>query len=197
MTNSNTNNDKQIEVRLGDATLTIPYGTPVGEVLAAHRASKDPALAAIVHRRCVGLHFPLRAPTKITPVTYRMREGVLSYRRTAAMILLEATRRLFPGVRVTIGQACELLHGYGLEVIAQRRNVLALSGAVVDGMLDVSRSQHSPAPKVQGVWLLTLADDDGLLFLHHRLGRRGHNHGLSADLDRLNNDLRFSRLASG
>jgi uridine kinase len=110
----NSDSREPIEVRLGGETVTVPYGAPVGEVIAQHKPGRDPALAAIVHRRCVGLHFPLRAPTEITPVTYRMREGVLAYRRTAAMILLEATRRLFPGVRVTIGQA--LGNGYFYEL---------------------------------------------------------------------------------
>jgi len=101
---------KPVEVRLGDETISVPYHTPVGDVIAAHSEKQRPVLAAIVHQRCVDLDFPICAPTTIRPVTYGMREGVLVYRRTASLVLLEAARQLYPGVRVTIGQA--LGNGY-------------------------------------------------------------------------------------
>jgi len=97
---------KQVAVRLGDKTLSVPYHTPVGQIIAAHdRERHHPVLAAIVHQRCVDLDFPLCAPTEIRPVTYAMREGVLVYRRSASLLMLEAARQVFPGARVTIGQA--------------------------------------------------------------------------------------------
>lgn len=102
---------KQVEVRLGDRTLSVPYRTPVGEVIAANDGPRrHPVLAAIVHQRCVDLDFPICTPTVVKPVTYSMREGVLVYRRTASLVMLEAARQIFPAARVTIGQA--LGNGY-------------------------------------------------------------------------------------
>lgn len=100
-----------VQVRLNGNTLSVPYRTPVGEVLRQQMPQpSQPILSAIVHQRCVDLSFPLCAPTEIVPVTYGMREGVLVYRRTASLVLLEAARQLWPEVRLSIGQA--LGNGY-------------------------------------------------------------------------------------
>ena len=105
------NQTKQVDVTIGGRTVRVPYMTPVGAVVEEHAPrGPHPALAAIVHHRCVDLDFPLRAPTEVVPVDYTTREGVLVYRRSAALLLLEAARQLHPGVRVTIGQA--LGNGY-------------------------------------------------------------------------------------
>ncbi|MBI5534035.1 MAG: nucleoside kinase [Deltaproteobacteria bacterium] len=102
-------------VRLNAKDYEVPYRTPVGEVIRDHTATGAYAvLAAIVQQRCVDLSFPICAPTTIVPVDYTMREGVLVYRHTASLILLEAVRRIFPGARVTIGQA--MGNGYFYEV---------------------------------------------------------------------------------
>jgi uridine kinase len=98
-------------VRINGKEITVPYGTAVGTVLAAHIPPGDhPVLAALAHHRTVDLTHPICAPTELRPVDYTMREGVLAYRRTASLILLEAAREVFPGVRVSIGQA--LGNGY-------------------------------------------------------------------------------------
>jgi uridine kinase len=111
---------KQVEIRLGTKTLSIPYHTPVGDLIAGHHRPKQglQVLAAIVHQRCVDLDFPLCAPTEVIPVTYAQREGVLVYRRTASLTLLEAARQVFPGVRVTIGQA--MGNGYFYDLRAEQ-----------------------------------------------------------------------------
>jgi uridine kinase len=102
---------KQIEMRLGKKSLTVPHGSNVGEIIKQHGGEhKLPVLAAIVHQRCEDLDFPVCSPTEIKPVDYSMREGVLVYRRSASLILLEAARQVLPGARVFIGQA--LGNGY-------------------------------------------------------------------------------------
>ncbi len=98
--------EKQVQVTIMGREVTAPYDTRVGELLEEHLPDHPwPILAAIAHHRCVDLGFPLRACGEIVPVDYTMREGVLVYRRTASLILLEAARQLFPAVRVSIGQA--------------------------------------------------------------------------------------------
>ncbi len=106
---------KQIQVTIKGREVAVPYRARVGEILQQHLPDpRWPVLAAIVHHRCVDLGFPILAPGEIVPVDYTMREGVLVYRRTASLILYEAMRRLFPGVRVSIGQA--LGNGYFYSV---------------------------------------------------------------------------------
>ncbi len=103
--------DRKIRVILRKKEVDVPYRTPVGEVLREEKGRKgQPILAAFVHQRCVDLTFPICAPAKIIPVDYTMREGVLVYRRTASLLLLEVARQMFPDTRVTIGQA--LGNGY-------------------------------------------------------------------------------------
>lgn len=104
-----------IQVKVGDETIETPYGTPVSKVLRPGLVDGGlPYLAAMVHNRCVDLTHPLCAPTEVLPITYANREGVLVYRRTASLILLEAARRLWGNVRVSIGQA--LGNGYYYHV---------------------------------------------------------------------------------
>jgi uridine kinase len=98
----------RIPVILLGREVQVTSGTPVGEILRAVLKPPKPGrpvLAAIVQNRCVDLDFPVSAPTEIIPVDYSTREGVLVYRRTASLILLEAARRLHPRVRVSVGQA--------------------------------------------------------------------------------------------
>lgn len=100
-----------VRVTLNEAELEVPYGTPVGDLFRNQPTDGElPVLAALVHHRCVDLTHPLCAPSDIQRVTYANREGVLVYRRTASLILLEAARQLFGNVRVSIGQA--LGNGY-------------------------------------------------------------------------------------
>ena len=107
--------NRTVNVTLNGQTIKVPYGTPVGQVLKAHHEPGPlPVLTALVRNRWVDLSFPLCVPAEITPVDYTMREGVLAYRRTACLVLLEAARQLWPSVRVTIGQA--LGNGYHYQV---------------------------------------------------------------------------------
>jgi len=102
---------RSVLVQVEGQPVEVPYGAPVS---AAFRHRQDnpelPVLAAMVHHRCVDLTHPICAPTTITPITYANREGVLVYRRSVSLLLLEATRLEFPGARVSIGQA--LGNGY-------------------------------------------------------------------------------------
>lgn len=103
-----------VSIRLGRRVLEVERGTSAGELLDVHHQGTLPVLAAIVDQRCVDLSTPITADTQLRPVDYSMREGVLVYRRTASLILLEAVRRLFGGVGVSIGQA--MGNGYFYEI---------------------------------------------------------------------------------
>ncbi|MFH1131648.1 MAG: nucleoside kinase [Pseudomonadota bacterium] len=105
-----------IQVQLGPKKLAVLFGTLVGEVLRHHwPAGEHPPLAAIFHNRCVDLDYPVTAPGEIRPVDYTMREGVLVYRRTATLMLLEAVRRLFGQIRVSVSQAHGPSYAYRIK----------------------------------------------------------------------------------
>jgi uridine kinase len=107
-----------VEIRLGERSYSVPYGTPVGEVLAVYGPAEPLTLAAIVHNRCVDLSFPLTAGAEVRAVHYGMREGVLVYRRAASLILLEAARQLFGPAAASIGQS--MGNGHLWEIRPQR-----------------------------------------------------------------------------
>ena len=100
-----------VRVQVNGGFVEVPYGAPVGAVLQDLPVDSGlTVLAAMVHHRCVDLTHPICAPTDVRPVTYAHREGVLVYRRSVSLLLLEAAREVFPGARVSIGQA--LGNGY-------------------------------------------------------------------------------------
>jgi uridine kinase len=104
-----------VRVQVNGGFVEVPYGAPVGAVLQDFPVVAGlTVLAAMVHHRCVDLTHPICAPTDVRPVTYAHREGVLVYRRSVSLLLLEAAREVFPGARVSIGQA--LGNGYFYRV---------------------------------------------------------------------------------
>ena len=133
---------RTIRVRVKGRVLEVSHGIPVGEILAEHCPSpRQPVLAAIAHNRCVDLTFPVCAPTEIRPVDYSMREGVLVYRRTASLILLEAARRLFRNARLSIGQA--LSNGYFYEVRMGEKFSRGHLERLQQGMVDIVNEDQS------------------------------------------------------
>ena len=135
-----------INARFNGYQSQVKYGTTVGDALAEIADDHPDAvpsstiLAAIVHHRCVDLSYPLMADAEIVPVTYEMREGVLVYRRTASLILLEAVRELWGSVEVTIGQA--LNNGYFWEIPLHKP--AKAEGAVRNGSNGGLASQFLP-----------------------------------------------------
>ena len=112
---ANTFHPRTVTVRVFGHSVEVEYGAPVSEALRKTRSYRNtdpqlPPIAAMLHHRCVDLSHPICASTDIEPITYANREGVLVYRRSVSLLLLEACRIEFPGVRVSIGQA--LGNGY-------------------------------------------------------------------------------------
>ena len=133
--------NRLVPVRVNGDTVEVPYGTPCGKVIAQHfEPSELPTLAAIVQHRCVDLSHPLCAPSAIRRITYADREGVLAYRRTASLILLEAARRVFPGVRVSIGQA--LGNGYFYNIHLHGEFTLERMGQLESEMRRIVLEDH-------------------------------------------------------
>jgi uridine kinase len=156
-------------VRLDGRTVDVPYGTPVGRAFKEHLPAPDvPVLAALVHHRCVDLTYPICAPSEIHPVDYTMREGVLVYRKTASFVLLEAARELFPGARVTVGQALGNGYFYRIHVDGEltREQVNALEKrmrALVDGNVPLRTETVSIAEAREAFAAMGLHDKVRLL----------------------------------
>lgn len=89
-----------INVRVGGETRAVHAGTCVVDAL-----GDTDAVAAVVHGRAVPLDTPLFTDTEVTPLTLASWEGRDVYRRSAALLLLEAARRVDPSRTVQIAQS--------------------------------------------------------------------------------------------
>jgi threonyl-tRNA synthetase len=99
-----------MNVRIGDQNVEANAGQPVGEVLA--KALSGKAFKNTVVARCGELLLDLSAPlpetcTELTPIAADSPEGVDVVRHSAAHVLAEAVKKLFPSAQVTIGPAIE------------------------------------------------------------------------------------------
>ena len=117
------NQTPAVTVTVDSKEVEVPYGTPVGEVLAAHTSPKPVRLAAIVHNRCVDLDFPLKANARVRAVNYGMREGVLVYRRTSSLILYAAVRELYGLENDTDGLGVQAKRAWREGLQAARRRL--------------------------------------------------------------------------
>ncbi len=99
-----------MNVRVGEQIVEAQAGQPVGEVLA--KALSGKAYKNTVAARCGEALLDVTAPldetcTELTPVPLDSPEGVDVVRHSAAHVLAEAVKKLYPTAQVTIGPAIE------------------------------------------------------------------------------------------
>ncbi|MFZ5428150.1 MAG: threonine--tRNA ligase [Thermodesulfobacteriota bacterium] len=99
-----------MNVLVGDKTVEAKAGQPVGEILSQALSGK--AFKNTVVARCGDALLDLYAPlpetcTELTPVAADSPEGVEVVRHSAAHVMAEAVKKLFPSAQVTIGPAIE------------------------------------------------------------------------------------------
>jgi len=99
-----------VNVLVGDKTVEAKAGQPVGEILSQALSGK--AFKNTVVARCGDALLDLYAPlpetcTELTPVAADSPEGVEVVRHSAAHVMAEAVKKLFPSAQVTIGPAIE------------------------------------------------------------------------------------------
>ena len=99
-----------MNVSVGDKIVEASPGQPVGEVLA--KALSGKAYKNTVVARTGGLLLDLSAPlpdgcSELVPIAADSPEGVEVVRHSAAHVLAEAVKTLFPAAQVTIGPAIE------------------------------------------------------------------------------------------
>jgi len=99
---------KMISIAMGDSTGRVPAGTSAGEAVSRlGGGAPDDLVAVRDNGRLLDLSHTITADARLTPVTARSKEGLEILRHSAAHVMAEAVRELFPGVKVTIGPAIE------------------------------------------------------------------------------------------
>ena len=99
---------KMININLEGRPLKIPNSTPI---LALVAGESDPGLGlrrpigALVNNRRVPLNATLYEGAVVRLIDALSPQGLRIYRRGCILMLIEATRRLFPGVRLVVGQS--------------------------------------------------------------------------------------------
>ncbi len=87
---------------------TVPEGLSAGEVLRQVGLAGDhEVVVARINGDLKDLSTPLTSDCTLVPVTQESPEGLEIVRHSAAHIMAEAVRSLFPGVKITIGPAIE------------------------------------------------------------------------------------------
>jgi threonyl-tRNA synthetase len=107
-----------IEVKLDHGPgATLAEGTTVGQALKALGVADDCAvLAARADGEFLDLNRPLSGACVLTPVVADSPAGLEIMRHSAAHVMAEAVRDLFPGVKVAIGPAIEAGFYYDFDV---------------------------------------------------------------------------------
>jgi len=99
---------KTLQIELSGKPLKVPEST---SILALVAPETDPGLGlkrpigALVNNRLASLDSTLHEGAKVEMVSIDSKDGLEIYRRGCTLLLLEATRRLFPDVRLVVGQS--------------------------------------------------------------------------------------------
>jgi uridine kinase len=104
-----------IPVELPWGKTEVLEGTIVDELFDAGPTEGLDVVAACVNRRVVGLDFPIECPSRVEPVDAASREGEEVVRRTATLLLHGVARKLFPLLRLHVGQSLKGGYHYGLS----------------------------------------------------------------------------------
>ncbi|MCK9375019.1 MAG: threonine--tRNA ligase [Syntrophobacterales bacterium] len=98
-------------------TTTLTEGATVAQALKALNVAADrQVVAARIDGAAVDLSSPLKAACRIVPIFLDSPEGLEIMRHSAAHLMAEAVRDLFPGVKVAIGPAIEAGFYYDFDV---------------------------------------------------------------------------------
>lgn len=87
--------------------MSFAKGTTVLKALKTANDSLDSLVAAKVNEKSVDLSFSLESDCKLEAITSESRESLEILRHSAAHIMAQAVKRLFPSVKITIGPAVE------------------------------------------------------------------------------------------
>lgn len=107
----------QVQVTLPDGcTETVPKGTPVQEILGKIKPSSDGWIAAMINGRLVDLSRQVEENAAIEGIAPGSTTALQILRHSAAHIMAQAVKSIFPEARVAIGPAIENGFYYDFDV---------------------------------------------------------------------------------
>ncbi len=99
---------EKIKIQIEDAVREVDCGVTVKEALRGHFGKVPPDVVAVRENGdLLDLSSPLSHDAVLAPVSAESEEGLDILRHSAAHVMAEAVRELFPGVKVTIGPSIE------------------------------------------------------------------------------------------
>ena len=108
--------NNKVEIRYRGSVHRVESGIRVDDFLSSiNGAIPDTVLSALVNRRQVMLDFPLRGEIDLELVSFGDREGESVYKRSVCLMFYEACHKLFPDVRLVIGQSLGNCYHYQLR----------------------------------------------------------------------------------
>lgn len=120
---------------MGLISVELPWGanevleeTPVSEVLFSGPVQSQEIIAAKVNSRLVGLDFKLEGPCRVEPVETDSVEGEEVARRTAALLFHSIARKLYPKLRLQVGQS--LRGGYHYSISGNGVDLTEMAAAL-------------------------------------------------------------------
>ena len=119
---------------------TIRTGTTVGELL-PERVGRHPVVAGLVDRKAASMGTRITSDCEVAPVTTASEEGIRIYRKSQALLLLEAAHRQYPGLTVRVSHSV----GFGQRVVVTGPNqppLAKLSQALEAGMLEITAARE-------------------------------------------------------
>ncbi len=99
----------------GEPPRTIESGKSIASVLQELNVFSD-AVAAQVNGHPADLNTPLRADCEVLPVVSSSDEGKDILRHSAAHVMAQAVKALYPGVKIAIGPSIENGFYYDFEL---------------------------------------------------------------------------------
>ncbi len=107
-------NHRSLRLRVGDSPpVEVPAGTLVRELLPA-QIEGSPVVAGLLDHKTVSLASPLYAGSELASLPLSHWEGQLVYRRSLGLAMLEAGRRVEPGLALKLGPS----QGFGRRIEA-------------------------------------------------------------------------------
>ncbi len=140
-------NSETIEVTLGDGSrTTFPKGISAWEVLKAVAAAGDSWVAARVNGNLVDLKKTLEEDTVLEGVEGSSEEGLEILRHSAAHVMAQAVKELFPQAKVAIGPAIENGFYYDFDVenpfsLEDLERIEARMAEIVSARLEFERTE--------------------------------------------------------
>jgi len=96
---------RRLNVTIQIAGQPHPFEVPTGtqaQTLLPKEVDGCPVVAALVNHKCVSLNTPMMSDAYLEPLTVAHWEGERIFRHSAALLLLEAAHRLYPGIKLSM-----------------------------------------------------------------------------------------------